>query len=246
MEPLCPSRRGLEAGRHDAGEPDAGVLHQGGGEFRGTHLGPVHGLVVPKEGYDLPGRERVPPRRACHRSGRLPQRGQPPVVGDVRLPRDGGCGGAHYPKLQQRRRRAVVVVTGVPACGAQTPGGCTDSVGGVLPAVPAGLRPPMEVVADVALRPGDRPGTASGVSPAVTLGLRAPVAAGVGVALRPGGGPGAAGGVSPAVALGLRGPVVGGSAHSLFQVTSWYLRSDTGASCVAKKSPRGATKRVIR
>jgi len=39
--------------------------------------------------------------------------------------------------------------------------------------------------------------------------------------------------------------VVGGSAHSLFQVTSWLLRGDTGASCVARKSPRGATNRVI-
>ena len=39
---------------------------------------------------------------------------------------------------------------------------------------------------------------------------------------------------------------VGGSAHSLFRVTSWSLRGDTGASCVAKKSPTGATKRVIR
>jgi len=40
--------------------------------------------------------------------------------------------------------------------------------------------------------------------------------------------------------------IVGGSAHSLSRVISWLLRGETGASCVARKSPRGATKRVIR
>jgi len=71
MEPLRPSPKGLEAGRQDAGEPDAGVLYQGGGEFRGTHLGPVHGPVMLKQGCDLTGRERDPQRRVWHRSGGL-------------------------------------------------------------------------------------------------------------------------------------------------------------------------------
>jgi len=204
MEPLRPSPRGVQRGRHDAGEPDAGVLNRGGGEFFGTHLGLVRGPVVPKEGYDLSGRERVPPRRRCHRTRRLPQRGQPPVVGDVLLPLEGSCDGAHYSKLQKRRRRAVFVGTGVPARRVRTPSGRTGGVGGVLSAIPMGLRPRMAAVADVALRPGSRPGTAGRVSSAVTLGLRVPVAAGGGVALRPGGRPGAAGRVSSAVVLRLR------------------------------------------
>ena len=207
LEPLRLSLRGLEAGRHDAEEPEAGVLHKGVGELRGTHLGPVHGPVVPKEGYARPGSEKVPPRRGCQRNGGLPQRGQPPVEGDVRLPRDGGCDGAHYPQLEQRRRRAIVVGTVDPARAARTPGGRLHGIGGVSPAVPAGLRPTMAAVIGVALRPGGRPSAAGGVSPAVTVRLRVPVVAAMGVALRPGRRPGAAGGVSPAVSLAVRVPV---------------------------------------
>jgi len=207
LEPLRPSPRVLEAGRHDAGEPDAGVLHQGGSDPRGTHPCPVHGPVVPKEGYDLPGRERVPPRRGCHRSGGLPQRGEPPVVSEFWLPQDGGCDGAHYSQLQQSRCWAVVVGTGVPAREARNLCGRPDGVGGVYPSVPTGLRPPMAAVMGVPLRLGGRPGASGGVSPAFTLEPRVPVAAAMGVALRPGGRPGAGDGVFPAVTMGLRFPV---------------------------------------
>jgi len=54
MEPLRPSPRGLEAGRHDAGELDAGVLHQGGGELRGTHLGQFPAPSCPKRATTFP------------------------------------------------------------------------------------------------------------------------------------------------------------------------------------------------
>jgi len=116
----------------------------------------------------------------------------------------------YYPKLRQRRRRAVVVGTGVPARGARTPGARTSGIGAVLPSVPAGLQSPMAAVAGVAVRPDGRPGAAGGVSPAVTPGLRVPVAAGGGVKVRPGGRPGAAGGISPAFVLGIRVPVAAG------------------------------------
>jgi len=54
------------------------------------------------------------------------------------------------------------------------PGGRPDAVGGVFPAVPAGLRPPVETALGAALRPGGRPGAGGGVFSAVPSGLRAP------------------------------------------------------------------------
>ena len=207
MESLCPSPRRFEAGRHDTGAPDVGVLQQGGGALRGTHLGPVHGRVVPSEGYDLPGRERLPPRRGCHRGRGLQQWGQPRIVGDVRLPRDGVRDGASDPEFQQRRRGAVVVGTSVPTRGGRTPGGRPGAGGAGPPAIPPGLRFPVAAAMGVALRSSGRPDAGGGVSPAVTPALRVPVAAAVGGALRPRGRPAAGGGVSPAVTPALRVPV---------------------------------------
>jgi len=185
METLRQSPPGLEAGQHDAGAPDEGVLHERAGDLQSTHLCPVDGRVVPNEAYDLPGHERVLARRGCHRGRRIPSRGHPPVVGGVPLPLDWGHDGARDAQLQQLPRGAVAGGTGVSSHGARTPGGRLGAGADLFPAVPAGLRVPVAAAMGVAQPLGDHPGASGGVAPAVTPGLRAPVATAMGDMLGP-------------------------------------------------------------
>jgi len=54
MEPLRPSHPSLEAGQHDAGERDAGVLHEGGGDLRGTFSAQFTAASCPKRATTFP------------------------------------------------------------------------------------------------------------------------------------------------------------------------------------------------
>jgi len=166
VKPLRPRTRGLQAGWDDAGEPDAGVLDHGSGYFARANRGPVDKRVVPEQGDDLSGRQRVPPLRGRHRGRGRPQRGQPPIVGDVQLPRNGGHNGARNAQLKRHRRGTVVAVRGIPTRGARTGAG-TGTDGRVAPAAAAVLW------TQIALPAGVVP-----VASAAVGGQRGPVAAG--------------------------------------------------------------------
>jgi len=80
VKSLRPRTRGLQAWGDDPVEPDAGVLDRRSGDLAVPHRGPVDGRVVPEQGDDLPGRERVSPLRGRHWGRRRPRRAPPPIA----------------------------------------------------------------------------------------------------------------------------------------------------------------------
>jgi len=75
--------------------------------------------VVPKQGDDRPRCERVPPLRGRQQGGRRPRRGQPQVLGHVRLPRNGSYDRAVDPQLHGLHGRTVTGGTHRSARGAR-------------------------------------------------------------------------------------------------------------------------------
>jgi len=137
VEPLRLRARGLDARRDEAGEPDAGVLDQGGGDLTGTHHGQNDTRVVPEQGDDLFRREGVPPLRGRHQGGKRARSGQSPIAGNVRLPWDGGRDRAGDPQLHRRHGATVAGGTGSSARGPR--------IGGSV------LRTPRELAAGTAI-----------------------------------------------------------------------------------------------